>query len=146
MHMGRVWLLAALLPGILCPLLAGCQGPRLLAANAVAPQAQPTAGAAAERPTSRAARLAAPLLEAEAGRQGGPYDRPVSEAAIDQVERAVRLRLEARRKRARRCSATQRARDMPAPAGNGDDMGGTGVDLGRLFSGLKKLIEYAGGR
>ena len=128
----------ALILGACCALGPGCRSPRLKAA-APATRA-PSASASATGGMSRAEALAQPLVQRGEG-GGGPYSRRVDESMVLAIEEAVRLRLEARRKRETRCRPIDTARKLKAPTGNGDDMRGAGVDLGALFAGLEKLLR-----
>ncbi len=117
--------------------LPACRAPRLVAATA-GPAARPAAPRGAGM--SQAERLAQPLLADESRSRGGPYDRHVSEEAIDAVERAVRLRLEARRPRETACTPVQKAERLKPPTGRGDEYTGAGVDVPRLVDALVKLL------
>lgn len=139
----------ALCLGSTCALLGACRAPRIAAAPRAYATVPDVVGTVPGRPApsvrdSVAGRMGAPLLPKEGGTVGGPYRRHVSEEAIAAIERAVRLRLEARRKPTRRCGPVEKAGRSERLKGNGDDMTGAGVDLGRLVSGIKKLMENAG--
>jgi len=138
----------ALALGTLCTLATACQGARLRAANqafasvtpppTVVPRAGTRRGMATD---SRAGRLARPLITREAEAGGAPYRPPVTDAMLDEVERAVRLRKRARQRvRPAPCGALKRARAIPPPDKNGDSFRG-GADLGRLFSGVKRIVN-----
>ena len=130
---GRLMLAVA---AVLCALPA-CQAPRLVAAGGPPPSPPASSGAG----LSEAQRLAQPLLaDGEGRRRGGPYDREVSEEAIRAVERAVRLRLEARRRAASACTAVERAERLELPTGRGDEYTGAGLGCGTFVKGLKKLF------
>ncbi len=111
---------------------AACHGPPIMSRitpRYVQPRT-PTVTAPRMDRTPRADPLRAPFLEKE----GRPQSM-VTDAMIDQIERAVRLRQEAKRRRARTpCTPMEQARRMgDAPAVGQEERGSIGIDLCRLY-------------
>ncbi|MDA1194200.1 MAG: hypothetical protein O2894_03370 [Planctomycetota bacterium] len=132
--------------GVVCALaclLGACRSPPLRAANdGVAERGRAGQTPAPDTRISAARALAAPFLGTgdRAPADRSPYDTPLPAGAIDTVERARALRLEAYRPRPNPCGPVERARDMPPPDKNGSQATG-GVPAGPLLSGLLKLLR-----
>ncbi len=151
----------ALALGTLCACLGACQGPPLPLANRgvgrhatpQGPFADPSAGRGPAAPLrrvgpptlatrSRADELAQPFLQRPGEGRESPYNPPVSEAALAEVERAIRLRMRARERVAPDCGMLKRARTLPPPDINGDQQRG-GLSVGPIIGFFKWLLEGA---